>query len=79
LKSVQGIKGGYMMNQKLETVSLAEVIEAIEGPIGITDCRLDKEKCNRINICTLRDNFDPIQKQIVQQLNNIRLLDFMNA
>ena len=36
LRSVRGAKGGYMLSRPASEISIAEVIDAMEGPIGVT-------------------------------------------
>ena len=36
--SVQGINGGYRLARAPQTISVAEVVEAIDGPLTLTAC-----------------------------------------
>ena len=38
LTSVQGINGGYRLARAPQTISVAEVVEAIDGPLTLTAC-----------------------------------------
>lgn len=38
LESRRGAAGGYALARSAERISLAEVVEALEGPIGVTEC-----------------------------------------
>jgi len=77
IESVQGSQGGYTLVQNAKKISLAKIMEAIEGPIHITDCHYDVSCCERTDNCTLRDRLVPVQKGLVQHLNNITLADFI--
>jgi len=77
IESVQGSQGGYTLQQNAQQISLARIMEAIEGPIHITDCYLDTGCCIRTENCTLRDRLVPVQTGLVQHLNNITLADFI--
>jgi len=77
IESVQGSQGGYTLVQNAKKISLAKIMEAIEGPIHITDCHYDTSCCERTYNCTLRDRLVPVQKGLVQHLNNITLVDFI--
>ena len=79
IKSIQGVKGGYVLGAKAEKISLAHVLEAIEGPIHITDCYDTAICCSRHSFCTLKDKLNPIQQQLVQYLSKITLLDFQKS
>lgn len=79
IQSVQGAKGGYVLKTDADDLSLARVLEAIEGPIHITDCYAEVSCCDRMDDCTLRDGFHSVQKQIVNYLNTVRLADIAAA
>jgi FeS assembly SUF system regulator len=38
LTSVRGATGGFALARPAETISLADVVEAVEGPISLTQC-----------------------------------------
>src|SRR3990167_3620703 len=40
LLSVRGAKGGYLLSRAPEQISIAEVINAMDGPIGMTECSI---------------------------------------
>src|SRR5437773_4665727 len=37
IESHNGPKGGYLLAREASTITIAQVLEAIEGPLGITD------------------------------------------
>ncbi len=73
-----GPKGGYIMSRALSKISIGDVVQAIEGPIGIVSCYHDESApCMQISKCTVRSPIKKIQENIVQYLNSITL-DEMN-
>ena len=50
LQSVRGVNGGYGFARAPQNISMAEVIEALEGPIAVTGCAGDSGEC-----CELTD------------------------
>jgi Rrf2 family protein len=38
LRSIRGAGGGFKLARPAAAISLADVIEAVEGPIALTDC-----------------------------------------
>ena len=40
VESRNGPKGGYVLSRRPETISVAEVIRAIEGPIAMATCQI---------------------------------------
>jgi len=75
IRSVQGPRGGYIMNSDARKVSLADVFEAIEGPLHLTECNMDDRSCTRSDDCTLKDGFAPIQQQLADFFRNILIKD----
>ncbi len=73
-----GPKGGYILSRGLSSISIGEVVQAIEGPIGIVSCyHEDSNPCMQISKCTLRSPMKKIQENIIKYLNGITL-DEMN-
>jgi Rrf2 family protein len=45
LTSQRGPSGGFLLRKKPEDINFLDVYEAIEGPIEITSCPMDKQIC----------------------------------
>lgn len=76
LTSYRGIKGGYTLPRPASGISLAEVIEAIEGPMGFTECVTVPGRCELEGRCRVQANFRVIGSVIRQTLGSISLSDF---
>ena len=77
--SVNGPKGGYALSRPPEAITVAEVIAAIEGPIGIADCMLDlSEPCMQAETCTIRTPVEHIQERIVALLAGMSVAELHN-
>ena len=76
LASHRGAKGGYSLARDAREVSVAEVIEALEGPIAITDC-LDTttDECGIECTCPVRTNWQRINSAVRDALAAIPLSD----
>ena len=66
LISKGGPKGGYLLAREANAITLAEVIEAVEGPIHIIRC--EDEDCAQIACCTVREPLTRIEGHIVAYL-----------
>ncbi len=64
LISHQGIRGGYKLAQPPAATSVAAVIEAIDGPLTMTACTPDHDKCDQFSKCTVRDPLHRIRNRI---------------
>ncbi len=79
IESVQGSRGGYALSRDASEISLAQVLEAIEGPLSIVECNLDHHNCDRDDFCTLKDSLNPIQQHLSTYLASVTLSDFATA
>ena len=73
LLSHRGVKGGYSLAQAPDQVTLAEVIQALEGPIGITECASRPGICDKESGCPLRVNWVRISGAFLETLERIPL------
>jgi len=75
LKSVWGNRGGYMLARRPREITLLEVIEAVSGPVGLTDCVLDPNYCRRAAYCECRYLWKQINDGILKVLAGYTLED----
>ena len=77
VRSVQGARGGYALSRELAEISLAQVMEIIEGPISLTHCQEVDHDCERSEYCFLRTSFKPVHQHITSYLNSVTLADMV--
>ena len=58
IEPIQGPRGGYKLKAKLDSFSMTEFFELMEGPWGIMDCYFDSN-CELVETCNIRS---PIQR-----------------
>ncbi len=68
LASHQGIHGGYELARPASTISVAQVIEAIDGPLTMTACSEADDSCDQFAHCNIRDPLWRIKDRIVEAL-----------
>ena len=73
--SHRGVRGGYTLARTADDISVAEIIAALEGPIGFTECNTNPGSCDLEPSCTVRYNSGVIGRTLLQALDNIRLSD----
>jgi FeS assembly SUF system regulator len=72
--SQRGRHGGYGLARPAEQISVAQIVEAIEGPIAITDCSgPGKGPCQIQDICPARPGWDPVARAIRGALAGLAL------
>src|SRR4026209_2352322 len=47
LTSHQGTRGGYTLSKTTSSISVADIIQAIDGPLTVTACSSDDEQCEQ--------------------------------
>jgi len=80
LVSYRGAKGGYGLARTPESVSVAEVIAALEGPIALTECVEEGvDACQYGDHCTVSTNWGHINRVVRQALEGISLADMSGS
>ena len=72
LKSYQGVHGGYQMAKAPNQVSVLDVIEAMDGPLGLNLCVRGEDGCDceKSQRCSMYPFWDKMQKQVKSMLKN---------
>jgi len=53
IKSYKGIKGGVSFAKSPETITPYDIIQAVEGPLALNKCLIDKEFCSNTRWCSV--------------------------
>src|SRR5437870_13459401 len=64
LTSHQGTRGGYALNRPSTGISVADVIQAIDGPFTVTACSTENSGCEQYSKCSIRDPLWRIKERI---------------
>ncbi|MGH8787233.1 MAG: SUF system Fe-S cluster assembly regulator [Cupriavidus necator] len=75
LQSLRGANGGYLLARSPEQISIAQVIDAMEGPAGMTECSVAAGLCAQEGLCAIRANWQSINRVIFSALNGVTLAD----
>jgi Rrf2 family protein len=68
LVSVQGIRGGYALGRPADRISVADVIQAVDGPLTVTACSDTDHSCDQYSKCNIRDPLWHIKDRIIAAL-----------
>ncbi len=71
---IRGKGGGYVLARSPGSISLLEVIEAVEGPIALNFCQQDPPQCQQDH-CPVRPIWTDIQEYIRTKLGAHSLAD----
>lgn len=77
LVSHRGVYGGYSLAGRPEDISLAKVVQALEGPIGITECASHPGSCDKETGCPVRVNWVRISRAFRESLEKISLSEML--
>ena len=73
LISTQGTRGGYTLGRPSKSISVADVIQAIDGPFTVTACSTENSDCEQYGKCSIRDPLWQIKERIVAALGTVSL------
>lgn len=73
--SHRGAQGGYQLAKPLKCISVAEVIEIMEGRLAVTDCNKQPGLCAHEQNCQMRAPWQKINQMVLQVLSNVTLAD----
>jgi Rrf2 family protein len=66
--SHQGTRGGYRLAKAPSIISVADIIQAIDGPLTVTACSTEAENCDQYAKCSVRDPLWRIRERILSAL-----------
>jgi len=73
LYSSRGKQGGYTLAKAPQEISLADIINALEGPIGLTECSIQSGLCQLESHCAIRQQWLGINGVIHKALQQVSL------
>lgn len=79
ISATRGQGGGIRLARNPETISIRDVIEAVDGPIQTMFCQNTHEVCTRETMCTVKHVWDDIQSWVTTRLAATTLHDLQNA
>lgn len=77
LCSSLGKQGGYKLARPADEISLADIINVLEGPIALTECSVQKGLCRIEDNCEIRQNWRSVNRIIQQSLAQVSLQDML--
>lgn len=73
--SFRGVHGGYRLARAPDRISLADILIAMEGPFGITQCSSHAGHCGHESHCGVRGNWRRVSDVIEATLRDVTLAD----
>ena len=75
LVSTQGTRGGYTLLRPAASISVADVIQAIDGPFTVTACSTENNGCEQYSKCSIRDPLWQIRERIAAALGTVSVAE----
>ncbi len=75
VESLRGVKGGYRLARSASEITVVDIILALDGPIGLTECSAMTGHCAHEPLCALRSNWQLVNRAVLGVLNKITLAE----
>src|SRR3954468_13666620 len=75
LASHQGTRGGYELARRPLQISVADVIQAIDGPVTVTACSTEEGQCDQYAKCNVRDPLWLVRERILSALGECTIAE----
>ena len=77
--STRGATGGYELSRDAKDISAADVIDALEGPVSITECSSSHSQCEHEGNCSVGGAWKNINFAIRSALEDVSLSDLLKS
>ena len=77
VKSVRGARGGYQLARPATGISASDIIDAVEGPVALTECSSGSGMCGIETTCTVGHGWQGVSQAIRRALTGISLTDLV--
>jgi len=77
VESFRGVRGGYRLARPAVDITIADVVAAMEGPFGMTECSAHAGACGHEPHCSVRGNWRRISDAIESALRGVTLADMV--
>ena len=77
VESFRGVNGGYRLARAPQQITIAQIVTAMEGPIGMTECSAHVGLCDHESHCGVRVNWQRINQAIAHALASVTLADML--
>jgi len=73
--SVRGADGGYRLARSPRRINAAQILDALEGPVAITECSTEESRCELESLCHVGGAWQKINSALRVALADISLAD----
>ncbi len=73
----RGAHGGYILGRPASGITLREIIEPLEGDLGLVDCVKNGTVCDRSTDCITRSIWSEMSARVIDYLESLTLEDLV--
>ncbi len=77
IRSVRGVNGGYQIAKPSSEITVLDILDAMEGPLELSDCIANGRCCSKAPQCRVRDMWEKLTDTINHELNSVTLKDML--
>jgi len=74
----RGASGGYRLALPAQQITLKTIVEAMEGPLGMTECSAHAGQCGLESHCAARANWRRINDVVAEALSQVTLAQMLS-
>jgi FeS assembly SUF system regulator len=71
--SHQGTKGGYSLARPASRIHVVSVVEAVDGPLSLTQCFTDEGTCDQFDTCSVKSPLQRLNDRVLQMLSQVTI------
>jgi FeS assembly SUF system regulator len=75
VQSTRGLHGGYLLARPADQISAAQILDALEGPMALTECASTASHCCIETTCLVGRAWQRVNQAIRRSLQEISLLE----
>ncbi len=75
--SHRGARGGFSLNKKPATITVREVVEAIQGPYHLIRCLYDRDCCEKYDFCPVRVVLGKAEVKLLEVFGSYSITDLI--
>jgi Rrf2 family protein len=79
VRSTAGMNGGYALERNADSITVFEVIYAVDGPLFLTACTSGPKPCDLTESCTIKEPMARVNDSITELLQGIRIGDLVDS
>ncbi|MFD0739390.1 SUF system Fe-S cluster assembly regulator [Lysobacter koreensis] len=77
VEGFRGANGGYRLARSADEIGLLDIVTAMEGPLGMTECSVHAGNCGIEDHCGVRANWRRINDVVVEALRSVTLAQML--